>query len=167
MTFAPPVRLIHETHPSGSLALAPMRSGRMGVAARALEQKRVRPEQSCACEFAPHPAAAPSALSRRGREKQPPAWSLQRSKTTSTTKTVVLKVYQWFFVRGQKRPEMVSSGWQVFESKDAPKAKFWLEPRIELAQNHGLNARQINTALKIVEDHADEIRKAWKAHFGS
>lgn len=25
-------------------------------------------------------------------------------------------------------------------------AKFWLEPRIELAQNCGLNARQVNTA---------------------
>lgn len=46
-------------------------------------------------------------------------------------------------------------------------AKFWLEPRIELAKNHGLNARQINAAKKLVEEHADEIRKAWKTHFGS
>lgn len=46
-------------------------------------------------------------------------------------------------------------------------AKFWLEPRIELAQNYGLNARQVNTVLRLVEEHADEIRKAWKTHFGS
>lgn len=45
-------------------------------------------------------------------------------------------------------------------------AKYWLEPRIELAQNHGLNARQVNTALRLVEEHADEIRKAWKTYFG-
>ena len=45
-------------------------------------------------------------------------------------------------------------------------AKFWLEPRIELAQNYGLNARQVNTVLRLVEEHADEIRKAWKTHFG-
>ncbi|MEK7748059.1 MAG: DUF4160 domain-containing protein [Nitrospirota bacterium] len=46
-------------------------------------------------------------------------------------------------------------------------AKFWLEPRIELAKNYGLNARQVNAALKLVEERADEIRKAWKTHFAS
>lgn len=45
-------------------------------------------------------------------------------------------------------------------------AKFWLEPRIELAQNYGLNARQIKTILKLVENHEDKIRKAWETHFG-
>ena len=46
-------------------------------------------------------------------------------------------------------------------------AKFWLEPRIELAQNYGLNPRQVNTALQLVEGNANEIRKAWKTHFAS
>jgi hypothetical protein len=46
-------------------------------------------------------------------------------------------------------------------------AKFWLEPRIELAQNYGMSARRIKTALQLVQEHADEIRKAWKTHFGS
>jgi hypothetical protein len=27
-------------------------------------------------------------------------------------------------------------------------AKFWLEPRIELAQNYGLNTRQVNKLLR-------------------
>ena len=44
-------------------------------------------------------------------------------------------------------------------------AKFWLEPKVELAQNYGLNAQQIKAALKLIEEHKDEIRKAWKAHF--
>lgn len=46
-------------------------------------------------------------------------------------------------------------------------AKFWMEPRIELAINHGLSQKQVNTALRLVQEHEDEIRRAWHAHFGS
>lgn len=46
-------------------------------------------------------------------------------------------------------------------------AKFWLEPRIELARNYGLSIRQVNVALRLIQEHEDEIRKAWKAHFSS
>ena len=45
-------------------------------------------------------------------------------------------------------------------------AKFWLEPQIALAQNHGLNDRQIRAVAGLIEDHADEIRAAWNRHFG-
>lgn len=45
-------------------------------------------------------------------------------------------------------------------------AKFWLEPEIELAQNHGLSRRRLTAALALVRRHEDEIRSAWEAHFG-
>ena len=45
-------------------------------------------------------------------------------------------------------------------------AKFWLEPQIALAQNYGLNFRQIRIAAELIEEHADEIRAAWDRHFG-
>ena len=45
-------------------------------------------------------------------------------------------------------------------------AKFWLEPRIELARNYGLSVRQVNRALRLVQEREDEIRQAWQAHFG-
>lgn len=45
-------------------------------------------------------------------------------------------------------------------------AKFWLEPSIELAQNYGLNRQALNKAQRLVEEHEDEIRKAWEKHFG-
>ena len=45
-------------------------------------------------------------------------------------------------------------------------AKFWLEPRIELAQNYSLSDRQVTVALRLIREHEDEIRKAWQAHFG-
>ncbi len=43
--------------------------------------------------------------------------------------------------------------------------KFWLEPSIELAQNLGLNSRQLRTVQSLIEVHEDEIRAAWAKHF--
>jgi len=45
-------------------------------------------------------------------------------------------------------------------------AKFWLVPEIELAQNHGLNRRDIALALHLIREHEGEIRSAWEEHFG-
>ena len=44
-------------------------------------------------------------------------------------------------------------------------AKFWVEPTVEVAANYGLNAARLNEALKLVEEHVDEIRLAWNDHF--
>lgn len=45
-------------------------------------------------------------------------------------------------------------------------AKFWLEPTIELALSKGLNSKQTNEALLLVEQHREEILNAWQTHFG-
>ena len=45
-------------------------------------------------------------------------------------------------------------------------AKFWVEPRIELARNHGLKEKTIGVALDLVREREDEIRQAWQEHFG-
>ena len=45
-------------------------------------------------------------------------------------------------------------------------AKFWLEPRIELARNYGLSSRQLKAALRLVKERSNELREAWKKHFG-
>ena len=45
-------------------------------------------------------------------------------------------------------------------------AKFWLEPKIELAQNYGLNDRQLRSVQAIIVKHEDVIRDAWHKHFG-
>jgi hypothetical protein len=45
-------------------------------------------------------------------------------------------------------------------------AKFWLEPRVALAQNYGLGHRQISTAFSLIMEHENEIRAAWQEHFG-
>jgi hypothetical protein len=46
-------------------------------------------------------------------------------------------------------------------------AKFWLEPKIELAQYIGLSRYEINEALRLVQEHENEISNAWIKHFPS
>ncbi len=44
-------------------------------------------------------------------------------------------------------------------------AKFWLEPMIALAHTYGLSDQQVRAAQRLIEEHADEIRAAWRKHF--
>lgn len=46
-------------------------------------------------------------------------------------------------------------------------AKFWLEPKVELAINKGLGATELNELKKIIEERQDEIRNDWQRHFKS
>ena len=45
-------------------------------------------------------------------------------------------------------------------------AKFWLSPRIELAENYGLNASQVRKARRLIEENEIEIQQAWQRLFG-
>ncbi|MPZ17103.1 MAG: DUF4160 domain-containing protein [Luteitalea sp.] len=44
-------------------------------------------------------------------------------------------------------------------------AKFWIEPKVGLAVNYGLTAKQLTEVQALIEEHVDEIRNAWAAHF--
>lgn len=44
-------------------------------------------------------------------------------------------------------------------------AKFWIEPSIELSASYGLKSPQIAEAQKLVEEHRDDIQRAWARHF--
>lgn len=46
-------------------------------------------------------------------------------------------------------------------------AKYWLEPKVDLAQNQGLNERKLRAAQRVIEENYDAIRAAWRRHFGS
>lgn len=46
-------------------------------------------------------------------------------------------------------------------------AKYWMEPQIELAQNHGLSDTDLNLVRNLIEEHDNEIRIAWKRHFNN
>jgi hypothetical protein len=45
-------------------------------------------------------------------------------------------------------------------------AKFWLSP-VSLASNHGLNAKEINKAIKIVREHAKQMEDKWNEYFSN
>jgi hypothetical protein len=44
-------------------------------------------------------------------------------------------------------------------------AKFWLDPKVELAQNYGLSARRLTAARWVIRKHEGQIRAAWQKHF--
>ena len=66
----------------------------------------------------------------------------------------------YFFSREEERLH-------VHVHRSNGEAKFWLEPKIELARNYGLTTLQLNTAHRLIQEHEDEIRAAWKVHFRS
>lgn len=69
--------------------------------------------------------------------------------------------YRFFFF-SREEPRM-----HVHVHRAGGEAKFWLEPKIEMAQNYGLTTRQLNDARRLITEHEDEIRAAWKIHFRS
>jgi hypothetical protein len=48
---------------------------------------------------------------------------------------------------------------------EAREAKFWIEPIVALAIYHSLSPRRLKEIQKLIEDHKDEIIKAWEDHF--
>ena len=45
-------------------------------------------------------------------------------------------------------------------------AKIWLEPAVEIAHATAFSPHQSAEALRIVREHEDEIRTAWRQYFG-
>ena len=45
--------------------------------------------------------------------------------------------------------------------------KFWLEPELELAKNYRYSRQQLKEIESLIEDHYDELVRAWQHHFGS
>lgn len=44
-------------------------------------------------------------------------------------------------------------------------AKFWLLPNVALAYNDGFDARTLNRAQRLVEEHRDQLEGAWNDYF--
>ncbi|MCH7797116.1 MAG: DUF4160 domain-containing protein [Planctomycetes bacterium] len=67
-----------------------------------------------------------------------------------------------FFFFSREEPRM-----HIHVHAQEGEAKFWMEPEIELAVNHGLPDHDLRTMRRIIEERVDEIREAWNRHFGS
>jgi len=44
-------------------------------------------------------------------------------------------------------------------------AKFWLEPKIELARNYRLSKRQLGEIEEVIKERYYELTESWKQHF--
>jgi hypothetical protein len=64
----------------------------------------------------------------------------------------------YFFSREETRPH-------VHVQHVTGEAKIWLDPRVELAHKYGLTAVRAAVAVRLTEEHQNDIRAAWKAHF--
>jgi len=65
-----------------------------------------------------------------------------------------------FFFFSREEPRI-----HVHVSHPTGEAKFWLDPVMQLAENHGLSAQRLRTASRLIREHEDEIRSAWREHF--
>lgn len=65
----------------------------------------------------------------------------------------------FFFSREESRAHV------HVESPDG-EAKFWLEPEIDLARNHGFTDRDLRRIREVIDEREPEIREAWNRHFG-
>ena len=66
----------------------------------------------------------------------------------------------FFFSREETRPHV------HIHSTDG-EAKYWLEPKLELAKNYRLTKIQLKEIERIIERHYDGFKTAWNSHFGS
>lgn len=66
----------------------------------------------------------------------------------------------FFFSREEKRKH-------VHVTSPNGEAKFWLEPVVTLAKHTYYSERVLKELKKIVEEHKDEIEKAWDQFFKS
>jgi hypothetical protein len=51
------------------------------------------------------------------------------------------------------------------EDKSNHKAKFWLEPKIELSVNYGFKEHQLTKIITIITQHETEFKEKWDYHF--
>ena len=47
---------------------------------------------------------------------------------------------------------------------DGHEAKFWLEPKVELAKNSGFSKHELNEIQKLVEKYGERFKEQYKQH---
>lgn len=71
-----------------------------------------------------------------------------------------IRGYRFYFF-SREEPRL-----HVHVHHETGEAKIWLEPEIVIAQNYGLSPARLAAALRLAQEHEDEIRTTWQAHFG-
>jgi hypothetical protein len=74
------------------------------------------------------------------------------------------KGYRFFFYSNEGDPKEPV---HVHVRKDQNVAKFWLLPKVQLADSYGFSGKELNWLTKIVYNRKAEIQEAWDDHFKS
>jgi len=69
------------------------------------------------------------------------------------------KGYRFYFLSNEENRI------HVHVTGEKGEAKFWLEPIVSLATYYGLKPKMLAAIQEIIEEHKDEIIKAWQKHF--
>jgi len=77
-------------------------------------------------------------------------------------KAIVKKITGVFALWGPSLTQSINEG----VSADG-EAKYWLEPKIELAENNYYSEQQLNEVRLLIEHHRDELIDAWLQRFYS
>ena len=70
-----------------------------------------------------------------------------------------VKDYRFYFLSNEE--ERI----HVHVTCENGEAKFWIKPLISLALSHGLGPKRLKEIQIIIEEHENEIVKAWQRHF--
>ena len=70
------------------------------------------------------------------------------------------KGYRFYFLSNEENRI------HVHVTCESGEAKFWLEPMLSLAVYYGLSSVKLNEIQELIEEHKNEIIKAWRKHFG-
>lgn len=69
--------------------------------------------------------------------------------------------YRFFFFSSDKHEPP-----HIHVEREAKRAKYWLEP-VELASNDGFGARELARIAAIVEEHREQLLRAWHEFFSA
>jgi hypothetical protein len=64
----------------------------------------------------------------------------------------------FFYSREEARPH-------VHVSTPDGEAKIWLDPDLTLDWHHGIRPKDLNTAMRVAEEHRDDFKAAWQRYF--
>jgi hypothetical protein len=70
-----------------------------------------------------------------------------------------VKDYRFYFLSNEEERM------HVHVTCEDGEAKFWIKPLISLALSHGLSPKRLKEIQIIIEEHENEIIKAWQRHF--
>jgi hypothetical protein len=70
--------------------------------------------------------------------------------------------YRFFFYSNEGDPR---EPLHIHVRRGRDNAKFWLYPEVTVAYNRGFSSREQSDLARAVEQHRDEIERAWNEHF--